>query len=483
MNSEATMSRIGGGVRALLGCLAATVLAACGPGATVDPDVGGSDVGVGDAGAPLDAPEIADLVIDRDELDFDWVCPGRAAEVAVTVVNASSFASSAVEASIAGDDAGLFAVVESSCGGGLPPRSFCSVLVRFAPTTEGAAEATLELTSREAVWSLPLTGEVPACESRFSISPTPYAFPETLVGNRSAAAFFTVTNHASFRSLPLTVGLSGLDAREFQILRDDDTCSARSVPALGTCTVGVVYAPSNVGVHTGQLQVYQADDFVQAALAGRSPSPAAPVFSPSTVDFGTSCGATTDVVLSNEGGLATGPITLLLGGEDASAFAIVSDTCSAGLEADTSCVITLRFVDGLAPTMHSTTLFASWGSNTIELPISGSRSTDCGGFVVMEPTAHDFGERPVGEVTAPIRFTVRNVGATPRGPFVVVLRSGSPAEFGLSASTCAGRMLAAFETCTVDVTFAPTVSGDASTILDADDGRMRVTANLRGRGI
>ncbi|MBN8615067.1 MAG: choice-of-anchor D domain-containing protein [Deltaproteobacteria bacterium] len=472
-----------GAGRALLPSLLVTLISACGPGTTTGSDASNVDAAPSDAATALDAPEIADLVIDRDELDFGWVCRGRAAEVAVTFVNASRFVSSAIEASIAGEDAGMFAVVESSCGGGLQPRSFCSVLVRFAPSTEGQADATLELTAREAAWSLPLTGESPSCESRFTVSPTPHTFPETEPGARSDVAFFTITNHASFRTLPLTVGVSGLDLREFQIARDGDTCSARSVPAFGTCTVGVVYAPSRVGTHMGQLQVYQADDFVQAALSGRSLSPAAPVFSPRMLDFGTSCGFTSDVVLSNEGGLATGPITLLLEGGDTSAFEIVSDTCSAGLEADASCVITLRFVDGLPATAYSTTLFASWAGRAIELPISGTRPNDCGGYVVMEPSTYDFGERTVGDVSAPMRFTVRNVGATPRGPFVVVLRSGSPAEFGVSASTCAGRMLAASETCTVDVTFAPTLSGDASTILDADDGRMRATAALRGHGI
>ena len=471
------LSFVGAG-RALLPSLLVTVISACGPRATTDSDAGDVDA------HPLDAPEAADLILDHDALDFGWVCPGMGGEASVRIVNAGDVASSGVEASLVGPHAGLFEIRASSCDSLVAPRSFCEVLVGFRPVevfTE--IDATLELSAREGAWSLPLTGEVPHCESRFTISPTPYAFPETEPGARSEVVFFTITNHAGFRSLPLTVGLSGLDRAEFQLSSSGDTCSGRSIPGLGTCTVGVVYAPSRRGVHQGQLQAQQAGDYVEAALQGRARSAAGLVFTGASTDFGTDCEPVRgDIELWNESDTATGPIVSTLEGGDAGAFSLVSDACAAGLAPDARCVVTLELIDGLAPGSYATTLRASWSGGAIDHPLTGSR-TACASAAILEPTNYDFGTRAVGDVSMPLRFTLLNASGSSRGPFTVVLRGGTATEFELSSNTCAGAGLAPSARCTFDVTFAPTTLGAASTVIEVDDGRGRTTAAVQGRGI
>mgnify|MGYP003587937521 FL=1 len=175
----------------------------------------------------------------------------------VTVTNTGSapltFAAGAV--TLGGDQPGQFSLGEDTCAGGsVPAAGTCTVKVRFAPTSTGVKTATLRFASNAAgsphVVALTGTGTTPG----FSATPDPVGFGEQQTGSTSGTLTVTVTNTGS---APLTfaagaVTLGGDQPGQFSL--GEDTCAGGSVPAAGTCTVKVRFAPTSTGVKTATLR-------------------------------------------------------------------------------------------------------------------------------------------------------------------------------------------------------------------------------------
>ena len=88
----------------------------------------------------------------------------------------------------------------------------------------------------------------------FSATPDPVGFGEQQTGSTSGTLTVTVTNTGS---APLTfaagaVTLGGDQPGQFSL--GEDTCAGGSVPAAGTCTVKVRFAPTSTGVKTATLR-------------------------------------------------------------------------------------------------------------------------------------------------------------------------------------------------------------------------------------
>ena len=116
-------------------------------------------------------------------------------------------------------------------------------------------------------------------------------------------------------------------------------------------------------------------------------------------------------------------------------------------------------------------------------PDGGADAPVAAAHLVIAPAAPtDFGDVVLGATSSPATFTVTNDGDAATAALTVALDDAA-AGFAVGDDTCAGHPLAGHASCTVDVGFAPTVAGAATTALRIDAAGDAVSAELRGRGL
>ena len=144
---------------------------------------------------------------------------------------------------------GDFALAASTkpCGSTLAAGKNCIIKVTFTPTAVGTRTGTLTLVdnspSSPQTVALSGTGGVQA-----KLTPATATFPRESVGVSSPAKVFTLNN---LQAVALT-GISISTTGDFSV--SATTCST-SLAAHSTCTISVVFTPTQTGTRTGTLQV------------------------------------------------------------------------------------------------------------------------------------------------------------------------------------------------------------------------------------
>ena len=104
----------------------------------------------------------------------------------------------------------------------------------------------------------------------------------------------------------------------------------------------------------------------------------------------------------------------------------------------------------------------------------------------LSPASHDFGEQPLGSTSGPQQFTLTNTGTTRLTVGDVSISGADPGDFAISDDHCSGVAIrpAVHNTCTINVTFAPTAIGPRSATLTIPDNAPGSphTAALSGAG-
>jgi hypothetical protein len=196
--------------------------------------------------------------------------------VPATVVNTTSIArsvmvtnSSATAVNISGIVASgdySMATTRTPCGGALAPAASCTVAVKFSPTLPGNIYGSVTFTDNASVSTqvFPISG---IAVLPVSLSPTSLTFASQSVGTTSPVQTVTFTNNQS-----TSVNLHAILASGEYVVSSagSNPCSLGSVPALGTCTVGVAFSPSAVGAVNGVLTVTHsaADSPQEVSLTG-----------------------------------------------------------------------------------------------------------------------------------------------------------------------------------------------------------------------
>jgi hypothetical protein len=105
--------------------------------------------------------------------------------------------------------------------------------------------------------------------------------------------------------------------------------------------------------------------------------------------------------------------------------------------------------------------------------------------VTFSPTSLSFGQtkggQKVGQTSTPLLVTLTNSGNAPLNITNVNLGGASPNAFAISANNCVGT-IAAGASCSISVTFTPTVKGNVTATLNVTDQLGTQTVNLLGKG-
>ncbi|MEE4637825.1 MAG: IPTL-CTERM sorting domain-containing protein [Wenzhouxiangella sp.] len=160
------------------------------------------------------------------------------------------------------------------------------------------------------------------------------------------------------------------------------------------------------------------------------------------------------------------------------------------------CTVEVAFTPSAGDsTAFSDTLAISTSAGPGTFPLSGTGEDGPAGALSIDPTAFDFGELLTGVETATTTFTVESSGQP--GSTVTlntvgfgVMMLGLPQTFEVTGGDCqALTVLAQGSSCTVEVTFAPTVDGPTGATLVVEgtdtinDSPVSVSASLTGEGV
>ena len=304
--------------------------------------------------------------------------------------------------------------------------------------------------------------------SAVSLTPSPLSISQN-VGSTSAPQPVTIYN---FGGSPLNVSAVAVSGSGFA---QTNNCLG-PLAAGSTCTINVTFTPSAAGAVTGTLTVTDNSGNLGStqtvALTGTGTAPAASV-SPTSLNFGSQIIGTTSaartIVLTDSG---TGPMNIT----NVSVTGPFSQTnnCTS-LAAGASCNIYVTFAPTvLGSTSGTLSITDTAGTQTVSLSGKGV------GTLILSPGSLEFNSQLVGTTSAPQTVTASNQGTVSISISSIAI---SGAGFAVSSNTC-GSSLGVGASCTVSMTFAPTLIGDASGALTFTDSAVGSpqSVSLQGKG-
>jgi hypothetical protein len=300
----------------------------------------------------------------------------------------------------------------------------------------------------------------------YAITPTPLNFPSIPFGTTEVLPV-TVANFGVPGAATVGTTIEGIS---FKVLTTaQNTCSA-GISVGQNCTLPVAFTPATVGAHHELLLLDGAQPpaptMALNAVAAPAGSPVAQVSTTylpfGTVPFGSS--ATLPVKVTNIGGgtLTVTPLITAYGppGKSAINFAVASSTCAAGVTAGNSCTLQIQFTPTSIATHNDLLTVQNNGSANPTVGLAGIVS----GLSVLGGVSGgdlQFGSVSSGS-TEVVPLTVTNVGMPGTVKIGTAIMAGSslggPYQILTNQNTCLAG-IAAGQSCTLPVQYAPTSSG------------------------
>lgn len=370
-----------------------------------------------------------------------------------------------------GTNRNQFIMENNTCAAPLDNGDFCTVDVKFTPSTVGGKVASLRIKSNDtdnrtvnvhlaAVASL-LNGAVPDITTSDIV--LHYGFGE--VGTTSAAQTFVLTNDGIADLTISDIVKAGVSANEFNVSHNCAT-----VAPAATCTISVTFEPLVEGSAFATLTVESNDPdegellltligygLVDNIFTG--PQPEITV-TPLSMDFTAAPTATKDVTITNDG-----TANLVLNGisvTDANNnFAIDSQTCAGSLAPAASCTVTIAYSGPNAAAEMATLDISSDDANESLLRIGLTTR----GAPQANPLVGVFGGGAPKSGAANVEvFTVHNPGEEAFAFRNISLR-GANAEAFLVENVDCEALLEPSATCSVEVAYVGAGLGMESAFL------------------
>jgi hypothetical protein len=314
-----------------------------------------------------------------------------------------------------------------------------------------------------------------------TLSPSSLSFGSQMLNTTSAALTVTLANTGTATMTISGSSLTGTNASNFT---RTTTCGS-TLAAGASCTFSVTFRPTALGSRTATLSI--SDNATgsphQVALSGTGTGPVASL-SPTSLSFGSQTINTTSaartVTLTNTG---TGTMTISstsLTGTNASNF-MRTTTCGSTLAAGARCTFSVTF----KPTaVGSRTATLSISDNATGSPHTVALSgTGTGPVASLSPTSISFGSQAINTTSAARTVTLTNTG-TATMTITSISITGTNASNFTRTTTC-GSSLSFGASCTISVTFRPTVRAARAATLSVTDNASGSphTVALSGTGI
>gem|GEM_PF-2137883 len=144
-----------------------------------------------------------------------------------------------------------------ACGLTVAPSAKCLITMVFAPTQVGSRTAGLTVFGHFSPGNGQQTTLQNSIGTAVAVSPTKLTFGNHLVGTTSAVKTVVVKNAGS-TALPFTASIQGTNFQDFAVA--SNSCSGtNSIPAGGSCTIGVTFTPLATGARSATLNIGDTD--------------------------------------------------------------------------------------------------------------------------------------------------------------------------------------------------------------------------------
>jgi hypothetical protein len=355
----------------------------------------------------------------------------------------------------------------------MPARSSCGISIRFVPGVVGLRNGNIriaiggDLPMQPLI--IPLQGN--GVDSPVTLSQTYLVFRTVLVGMTSMPQFVRLTNHSSTDPARIT---SITASPDFALATTTAQCVAGTTLApLASCTVAVVWTPTDSGSRSGQLTIAGSDAAsphiidLQATATGIRLSSATLRWNPTAVGL---TGDSQTVDVKNEG-----RTSIEIGSIEASGDFYQQNTCGKELIQHESCSVTVLF----QPTAEGKRVGTILIHDSDPTGVQQVFLTGVGSPLDLSPAQLDFGNQAAEGTSAPQTITITNRGAANVG-ITAVNVSG---DFVIPGKTC-GDTIAAGRSCRVNISFSPTASGVRTGVLsiETNTGSLPQKVTLRGTG-
>jgi hypothetical protein len=262
------------------------------------------------------------------------------APLTLTVTNSGGAPMANVGFGITGQTATSFSTGTTNCGASLANGSSCTVQVIFKPTASGLVRDSLIVSSSTlgvAAATVPLSGTGKS-QSGLNTSPAELIFAAQASGVASAPQTVTIVDTGGTNAGGLAIAVS----EPFSLTQN--TC-ATSLAAGASCTTGVVFTPTLVGMLAGALTASSTRvTAATVALSGTGGLTGAVAFQPALAGFpttgvGTTSSQVTVTVTNSSATVALTNMVLMA----SSGFTLASNTCGATLATGASCTVGVAF--------------------------------------------------------------------------------------------------------------------------------------------
>ncbi len=335
-----------------------------------------------------------------------------------------------------------------NCGTSLPGGSNCTIAVSYAPQVTGPEVGAITISDNAFTGTQTVTLSGTGTAPVSGISPGSLTFQSQLISTTSGGQLVFLSNSGTG---PLTFSGSGIATTgDFG---QTNNCGTALTPAT-SCAIAVTFTPTAIGARTGSLSVASNGAPLAVSLNGTGASTAPTVTaSPESLVFSTQLVKTKSpvqtVTLTNSGASAVSVISTVLSGDFAKA-----GTCPKSLSAGKSCTLKVTFTPTAAGTRTGALTF-NVSSGSVTVALTGTGVSIKTGWLTFSPESFNFNNGYV-------------VGDNPTQDFIVTNTNGVPTGIGkisvsgsktLTQTNNCGMTLPAYGTCTVTVTFTPTVVG------------------------
>lgn len=420
-------------------------------------------------------------------LDFGPQRLGSATEpLELRLANDGGRALSVEAATIGGDQAADFAVVEDRCSGvRLGSGEECLLAIGFEPGDEGPRRAVVEIAARaaNAPLAVPLLGTGAA--PRLAVSRSEVSFDVREIGSRSPPAAVTIENRGTASLEISSIEIEGAAASDFTA---GGRCARRTLGPDESCAVTLVFTPRVAGERRASARVLTdaPGPAPLITLAGTGTLEAAALeLSPERLDFGTvAVGGdprSLRLTATNRGSAAVA-ISAVRPAEPDLGFRVSRDGCGGGtLEPERSCEVTVAF----APRS------AGGAETPLRLELSGGRpgpwvrlsGTGEGVRLAVDPARLDFGRVRSG-ADAERELTIGNPVRVPLTLRRIAVEGADADDFRPSGACREGTELEPGASCSLTVRFAPTARGERFARLVVEPAAAgRVEVQLAGESV
>jgi hypothetical protein len=342
----------------------------------------------------------------------------------------------------------------------------CTATVTFTPNTSGALNSTLTVSGNMSGGSNNLnvtaTGKYPVA----TFSPTTLAFGNVLAGGSSTLPD-TITNTGL---VPLTITSLALTGSNTKYYTFTHNCpiSPNTLAVNATCTVTATFSPTTSGSLNSTLTVYgnMSGGSSNLSLTGTGKYPKI-TFNPGTLAFGNvqvGYPSTLSDTVTNTGVVPLTITSVALTGSNTKYYSFTHN-CPLSpktLAVNATCTATVTFAPGASGSLNSTLTFydnASGGTSALSLTGTGKYPS-----ASLTPSSYTFPSISVGSSESNT-FTLTNTSTSTWVLNVnsIALTGSNAADFKYT-TTC-GASLAELASCTITVTFTPSLKATESATL------------------